>query len=575
MKKWITKFIFPILVIIVCYWAIRPLVSTLYYPMHDDTAPSRVYEMAKALSFGQFPVRFVPDLGYGYGYPLFNFYAPLPYYIGALIYLLGVNLIDSTKIMIIIGILLSGIAMYYLMKELAGNISGIVGAILYVYAPYHAVNIYVRGAIGELYAYGFLPLIVLGIIKIFKLVNKLEKNINSAFKKGVLIGSIGVAGVLLSHNILGMITGSFLGIGMICYFIYLLIKRQKLSVICYLLFVIFLGVGLSSFFTLPAVFERKYTRAEQLTAGGNDFHRHFVYLDQLWDSPWGFAGSAPGRDDGMSFKIGKFHLIIGLFALLCLSAYSLRRKKSMPGVFFYLVMILLFIISVYLMLQQSQIIWESLSVLAYIQYPWRFLNLALFSLVCVSSIIFLLFTNWYRYLLAVVIIGITLWLNVKYFIPQKYIDKTADDYINEETIRYNISRISDEYLPSNFQTPKSQKEIAFQGLSSDKDLFIDRSWEEPVHKIYQIKVNNPVSIMTNITYFPGWEARLNNQRININDMNGRIGLNLPSGNYTLELALKDTPIRTLGNTLSVFCLILLVYVSLFGSFISYGQKNKS
>src|SRR3989344_1864325 len=112
--------------------SVKPFKNRGFFPMHDDTQPARVYEMAKSLSYGQFPVRWVDDLGYGYGYPLFNFYAPLPYYIGSIFNLLGISVMTSTKIMFAIGILLSCITMYFLGSFLAGNFAGIAASMLYL-----------------------------------------------------------------------------------------------------------------------------------------------------------------------------------------------------------------------------------------------------------------------------------------------------------------------------------------------------------------------------------------------------------------------------------------------------------
>lgn len=200
--KHLFKTLFSILfVILLSFWAIRPLFVSGFFLMHDDTQPARAHQMAKALSFGQFPVRWVPDLGYGFGYPIFNFYAPLPYYIGGAFHLLGFDLLSATKLMFVFGILLAGVGMYFLVRELAGETAGIVCSVLYMYAPYHAVNIYVRGAVGEFYAYGFLPFLLLGTYMIVKNCNL----------KGVVIASISFSCILLSHNILGMITLYFFG----------------------------------------------------------------------------------------------------------------------------------------------------------------------------------------------------------------------------------------------------------------------------------------------------------------------------------------------------------------------------
>src|SRR3990167_1709125 len=119
------KKLFPFfLIIILSFFAIRPLLLNGFFPMHDDTQPSRVFEMASALKDGMFPVRWSADLGFGYGYPIFNFYAPLAYYIGALFNIIGFNSLDATKLMMILGIVLSGFSMYILAKEFFGKLAG-------------------------------------------------------------------------------------------------------------------------------------------------------------------------------------------------------------------------------------------------------------------------------------------------------------------------------------------------------------------------------------------------------------------------------------------------------------------
>ncbi|MBI2614069.1 MAG: hypothetical protein HYW62_04845, partial [Candidatus Levybacteria bacterium] len=157
-----------ILILILSFWAIKPLFISGFFPMHDDTQVARVFEMGKVLRNGVFPVRIVPDLGYGYGYPLFNFYAPLAYYIGGLFVLLGFDALAATKIMMALGVFLAGVFMYLLAREFFGRLGGIISGLFYVYAPYHALDIYVRGDVAEFWAYAFIPLAFLGIYKVFE-----------------------------------------------------------------------------------------------------------------------------------------------------------------------------------------------------------------------------------------------------------------------------------------------------------------------------------------------------------------------------------------------------------------------
>ena len=81
--KFLSGLFFLIIVILLSYWSISHLLLPGFFPIHDNTQVQRVFEMSKSLRDGMFPVRWVSDMGYGFGYPIFNFYAPLAYYFGA------------------------------------------------------------------------------------------------------------------------------------------------------------------------------------------------------------------------------------------------------------------------------------------------------------------------------------------------------------------------------------------------------------------------------------------------------------------------------------------------------------
>src|SRR3989339_1677275 len=162
------KYFGLLIVLLLSYFAVKALFAPGFFTMHDDTQVARVYEMGKALKDGMFPVRWAADLGYGYGYPIFNFYAPLAYYFGGLFTLAGVDALIAAKLMIGLGILLSGIFMYLLAREFFGEAGGILSALFYVYAPYHAVEIYIRGDVSEFFAYAFIPLVFFALHKIYK-----------------------------------------------------------------------------------------------------------------------------------------------------------------------------------------------------------------------------------------------------------------------------------------------------------------------------------------------------------------------------------------------------------------------
>ena len=118
----ILKNLLPIIVVLIfSVFTILPFLRSGFFPIHDDTQVARVFEMAKGLSDGMLPVRWSADLGYGFGYPIFNFYDPLPYYVGAVIEMVGLNALLATKIMMAVGVMLAGVSMYFLGREFWGK----------------------------------------------------------------------------------------------------------------------------------------------------------------------------------------------------------------------------------------------------------------------------------------------------------------------------------------------------------------------------------------------------------------------------------------------------------------------
>ncbi len=554
------KHFLPLLVLFVLsYPSVRLLFSPGFFPMHDDTQPTRVQQMTKALMGGQFPVRWVPDLGYGFGYPIFNFYAPLPYYAGALKMLAGADALTATKLIMGLGMILAALSMYILATRIAGAAAGLMGGLLYLYAPYHAVNLYVRGAVGELWAYGFLPVLILGVYE----------TLCGSKKRGLLCGAVGLAAILLSHNILGMITLMFFVIGTA---MYALLYRKKKTVLS-LTAIFLLGVGLSAFFTVPAFMEKGHTRVEWLTKGGSDFHQHFVYVDQLWDSPWGYAGSAPGRADGMSFKIGKLHLLLGIFAYGALLFYAGRNSSRQSYVISSWLLVVV-LISVFLMVPASEFIWEGVPGFGYIQYPWRFLNLILLCL-CILPVVVLSFVSgiWKWVAAAAVVIPVVM-TNGKYFSPQYADMRTSAHYTDPSAIRFTISKISDEYMPKTFQPPETYQEIASDMLSGDEKMTAVSLLENGVtRKVYDAVLRDGTLVMAPVAYFPGWHAAVDGVPSDVVEKDGRVAVFIPAGRHILSLNFFQTPIEWMGNAISLLSLFLLGYVSLSGAALRHGEET--
>lgn len=515
------RHILPILfILILSWWAIRPLITAGFFPMHDDTQVGRVVVMGNALRNGQFPVRWVSDLGYGYGYPIFNFYGPLPYYVGGLLYAIGFSGLTATKIMFALGILLPALTTYIALFPFVGRLGATVGSVFYLYAPYHAVQMYVRGAVGEFWTLIFFPLILFGIQK-----------------KSGIIGGIGLAGVILSHTLLGYATTLFLVVGLI-------FKKYHVSLLL-------LGLGLSAFFWLPAITEMRYTNVAAQIGPTANFADHFVCPGELWSSPWGFGGSSPGCLDGISFKLGKIHIIA--------AAVGLVVRPLWAG-------LLIVVLSIFFLLPQSEFIWRSIPGFSYLQYPWRFLTLATFGLSILSANAIAISRYFFiRWGIGTTLIVFVIMLEAKWFAPQFTYAKPAADFETTEELRYRVSKISDEYLPPDIIRPTNVTGIAGAAIRETGELEVGTDIDKETYKKFQLFSKGSRKITVARAYFPGWHYLVNGKETIEYLDRGLPVLSIPEGESVVEMRFTNTPIRTLANTVTLLVIVWLIY--------TYGKKT--
>lgn len=136
--------------------------------------------------------------GFGYGVGLF--YSGLFLYIPAFFILLGFSSDTVYLIFLIIINIATFYSIYYCLNHILNdNKINLILSILYLIMPYRIINLYIRGAIGELLALIFIPFVVLGTYEIF------YRNKNKYY---LLI--IGMLGLLHSHLLTLVIMSSLI-----------------------------------------------------------------------------------------------------------------------------------------------------------------------------------------------------------------------------------------------------------------------------------------------------------------------------------------------------------------------------
>ena len=154
-----------------CLPAIYFLLKPGFYEPQDLHHIADIFQMYRAVISGQLPPRMGPDFLWGFGYPLFNLYYVLPFYLGAAFYALTRSLTGAFEFIFAFSLVVSIFGMYLLLREFFGKIASLAGSILYLYTPYRAVQVYVRGAMGEALAMAILPFVFWGVARLIKTPN--------------------------------------------------------------------------------------------------------------------------------------------------------------------------------------------------------------------------------------------------------------------------------------------------------------------------------------------------------------------------------------------------------------------
>jgi len=549
-KKKIIEVLFLLAVILSVIPIIIPFFHKGFFPTHDDVQVGRIFEMFQALKYGSFPPRWASGLLFGHGYPLFVFYSPLTYYLGALLVFAGANFLVATKIVFLMAFFLGAIAMYLLVKEMFGRLPGLVASVLFSYAPYKAVDVYVRGNLPEFLSLSLFPLVLWFNWRLLKSKNSIW----------LPLFALSLALLFLTHNISFVIFSFFLAVFNL---VIILGQKEKKE-----MFIKAIGGGLlalliSSFFWAPLLAETKLVKLSS-QPWPLSYDKFFLTYKQLWSSPWGFNGFHEPQP--MSLQIGKTFIVFSILAFLIglFRKYDLHKKAWLffSGFFFF---------SVFMTTFPSNFIWKALPFLAFFQFPWRFHILITFcGSVLIATIVYYLGQimvqkKWAKILVglvALMIIGLVVFENYRFFKPKLYWEPLA---VSETTTW------DDEYLPVWVKVkPKDyegEKVKVVEGEGEIKEInwgYLEKDF------IFLAKKESVVELAH--IYYPGWKAFVNGEeeKIDYGNERGLMKLKLSEGQNLVKFKFLRTPLRLTTEIASLIGLLTTTFL-----FVKFFFKKKT
>ncbi len=575
----------------------------------------RTVALDRALHDGLLYPRWLPDLAYGYGFPFFNYREPLGYYLLEFIHLLGVSVPLALNQVLAGSLIASGLTMSLWVSDVFDRPSGFVAGVVYMAAPYTAIDALARANLPEAIALALLPLILWAFRRLMI----------HGKRKYFAVAVLSLAALLLTHNISSLIfvpfliaycvmrptpqgryaagrlrTGAYRSLPMTNY------KspqepsaRSMYSALRPALFALLLALALTAFFWLPALMEGQ---AAQLylthSARGNDYHFNFATV--------GEAFGPPGSSDPLLLNpplrivLGWVQIVLAVLGVVLIRRLTSREQRA--HVIFMALAALFFII---LALPISLPLWDTLPLIRFVQFPWRFVGRAILPVAvlagagayavfhaprtsakppcCVAPLwggtqhasrfarysllmtLFLLFT-----LPALLSAAPLLYPRV---CPGKSALDIGDVFAYEHATGHVGVDPLGAYLPVTVIERPSGSPLEAQYAAHEPIKRFDRSalpeGAQIVSERYrpndgEIVLDTPFGFQaTYLTFaFPGWQVSIDDRPTPLvpSEPYGLITFEVPAGRHRIEVSFGDTPPRTLANAISLAGLVVFSVV---------------
>ena len=601
---------------------VGPLLQPGYFWGAHDARHSVyfLHQFNQAIQDGVWYPRWSPDFAFGYGYPFFNIYGPLSFYVGQLFLWVGLDIVTSVKFVFGLSAILSGLTMYLFVRRLLGSPSGLIAALTYVYIPYHLFDLYVRAALAESVVFIFIPLTLWGFYEAV-----------TRPRLGALLGAaVAYAGFVFTHPALAIVFTLISGL----YVVFMMLEhwtgattetryepffqltsrflgrrvpldnRYGATLLLGVpsLLVLGLGLGLSAISLLPTILEAQFVRTDQWFAGRFAFGDDFVQFFQLFSPRWGFGTSIPGPDDNTGFQIGLAATV--LFILSFVAVPRLTEAKIRRTLYFYQATTLMII---FLTLPLSFYIWEFLSLAQLVQFPWRLLAIvAPFVSIITGSIVadigepFFPPENQpvYTALPLIILASLILLSSYPYLQAEVRDPKPTEGPVSQAAL-FRFQQSSDEMTGQtawvqripNWSSLAEQVErggkittkVNYTALPTDDSVGVYSMEMSSVHELLWVGAAEAgQSITFLIPYYPGWQAYIyedlgphngnldktvgpitrigpliEHPPIQTRPVEGWMVVPIPQGSHFLEIRFEDTIIRDIGFWISAITLLII------------------
>lgn len=510
------------------------------------------FEAARQFAHGNFFPHWATTPAWNAGEPRFIFYPPLSWWTGAF---LGLILPWTWTPIAYTWLALTGagLALYYTARNFVSPQAALLAATIYLTNPYTLYTAFERSAYAELLAAAWMPLALYAVLK----------------KRVTLPGVALPVALLWLTNAPAAVMG--------CYAMALLVLIRILitlsprgknnirenvnesfscpqSIALNSALGVLLGLGLASFYLIPAAWERRFVQI------------NFAILPGLrpWDN-FLFQRTPDPEHDRVLFTASMVAIVLIAFAVLAfLWSYKTSKRSSNPSSLHSLRLTLLglALVLAFMLTPWSVLLWRHLPELRFLQFPWRLL--AVLACVFAFTVAMALPRITQRAGLLAILSAILLTLPADHFFHQ---DCYPEDTIPERLTIFRSSNPgtdpTDEYTPTAADNDFLHQSNPGYWFAVTPNASAPDS-ATPASAPRTLELSPPAStiLILNLRNYPGWRITRNGIVIptRLHRRDGLIAIPLPAGPSRIEITnatLPDQWIGALFSALSLAALILL------------------
>lgn len=503
---------------------------------------SRAFGTFEAMKDGVLFGNIIPNFSNSFGYSWNLFYGAFTT-IGIIVFkLITGSYILGYKLFAFVCMLLSGIFMYKLVKDVADNRNvGVLAGSLYMMAPYHLTDLYVRNAIAEFASFMFIPLVFLGLYNLIKKEGK------------TWYFSLGAIGLIFTHNISTLYTAIFA-------IIYVLINIKSLKnkeILKYLAINVLFIVIITACFTVPML-ETKFATNYRVYEADAMATQESIVNEQL---PLRRIIVTADGDGGFVFELGPYIIIMLAFSYMTVRIMKPEFRKDY----------LFFLIAGFLALLMSTKLfpWKIMPKFLYIiQFPWRCMEYASFflSIVCAINMGAVIKNYKFKDALIIVIIATVYVMALHGFV--KYEDEVLPI---EECSLGQVSGMNNECIAgmgkAEYLPEKAYENRFYVATREDKvyvlkgKAVVEKENKKGLNMTAKIEtLDEETEIELPYIYYPGYTAHADGIAIKVFETeNGFVGCKIPAQEkVTLEVEYVGTNNMKISALISALGVLLLV-----------------